>query len=147
MIKSKAVFLSILFTGLLSFLYWPSNSLAGKGVIEANQGQEGECFDIKSLPASGKFTLIDFFSPYCPPCVHLAPILENLAQKRPDLKIVKLNINRPQVKGIDWKSPLAQQYNIKSVPYFMVFDQHKKLVAQGKEAFQILARWVKEAGK
>jgi thiol-disulfide isomerase/thioredoxin len=147
MIRRTTVIFSILVASLVAMLWWPENSRAGHAVVEANQGRGGEPFDIKTLPVAGAFTVIDFYSPYCPPCIHVAPILENFAQKRPDVKIIKLNINRPEVKGIDWKSPLAQQHGLKSVPYFMIYDQQGKLMAQGKEATQILGRWVKEAGK
>jgi len=95
---------------------------------------------------NGKTTLIDFYSPFCPPCVQLAPVMAQLAAKRPDLAIRKVNINRPGVQGIDWRSPLAQQYQIRQVPYFMVFSPQGRLVAQGREAAETLRRWLQEAG-
>ena len=94
----------------------------------------------------GKTTLIDFHSPFCPPCVQLAPIMAKLAAKRPDLAIKKVNINRPEVNGIDWHSPLAQQYQIRQVPYFMIFSPQGQLVAQGREAVETVQGWLKEAG-
>jgi thiol-disulfide isomerase/thioredoxin len=94
----------------------------------------------------GKTTLIDFYSPFCPPCVQLAPLMARLAEKRPDLAVIKVNINRPEVKGIDWRSPLAQQYQIRQVPYFMVFSPKGKLLAQGRDAVETVQRWLQEAG-
>ena len=101
---------------------------------------------MKSLLVKGKTTLIDFYSPFCPPCVQLAPVMDQLAAKRPDLAIQKVNINRPEVKGIDWRSPLAQQYQIRQVPYFMIFDPQGKLVAQGRDAIEPVESWLREAG-
>lgn len=147
MFKRSTVITSLIGAWLVVLSCWPSVSWADNAVIEANQGRGGEAYDVKTLPVAGAFTILDFYSPYCPPCVQVAPILANLARKRQDVRVIKLNINRPDVKGIDWKSPLAQQYNLKSVPYFMVFDKQGKLMAQGKEAIQLVGGWVKEVCK
>jgi thiol-disulfide isomerase/thioredoxin len=120
----------------------------GTGVgagIDANAGNTGETLDIKPLVVPGKTTLIDFYSPYCPPCVQLAPLMEQLAAARPNLVLKKVNINRPGVNGIDWRSPLAQQYQIRRVPFFMIFNNKGKLVAQGRDAMDQVQRWLKEA--
>lgn len=115
-------------------------------VQEANAGREGEALDVKSLAVKGKTTLIDFYSPFCPPCVRLSPLLAQLAQKRGDLVIQTVNINRPGFQGIDWRSPLAQQYRLRSVPYFMIFNPKGKLTAEGNAAMQQLQRWLRNAG-
>jgi thiol-disulfide isomerase/thioredoxin len=106
----------------------------------------GETLDINSLLVKGKTTVIDFYSPFCPPCVRLAPLMAKLAKKRPDLAIKKVDINRPGVNGIDWSSPVAQQYQIRQVPYFMIFNPQGKLVAQGSGATETVGGWLKEAG-
>ena len=136
---------SLVLAALLSLAMVSSGAWAG-AVPEANAGNPGQTLDVKSLLAQGKTTVIDFYSPFCPPCVQLAPIMARLAAKRPDLAIKKVNINRPEVKGIDWRSPLAQKYQIRQVPYFMVFSPQGKLVAQGREAAETVGRWLKEAG-
>jgi thiol-disulfide isomerase/thioredoxin len=115
-------------------------------VTDANRGSAGQALEVKSLAVKGKTTLIDFHSPFCPPCVKLAPLLAKLAAKRPDLAVKKVNINRPEVNGIDWHSPLAEQYLIRSVPYFMIFSPDGKLRSEGHEAFKTVKRWLQEAG-
>ncbi|MDD5090439.1 MAG: thioredoxin domain-containing protein [Candidatus Wallbacteria bacterium] len=72
----------------------------------------------------GKINIIDFFSPYCPPCMQYAPLLLEMAKSRSDVKIIKININREGIQGIDWKSPVAAQYGLKSVPRFIYVDQN-----------------------
>ena len=141
----KSLALSPVLAALLAMALISSGAWAG-AVPEANSGNPGQTLDVKSLLAQGKTTVIDFYSSFCPPCVQLAPLMERLAAKRPDLAIKKVNINRPEVKGIDWRSPLAQQYQIQQVPYFMIFNPQGKLVAQGRKATETVGGWLQEAG-
>ena len=78
----------------------------------------------------GKTVVFDFFSEYCGPCVQVAPALEQLHQTKPNVVVVKVDINRPGVKGIDWKSPVAQQYGLHSIPHFKVYGPDGKLKAE-----------------
>ena len=146
MIRSHTILLrSLVVATLLSLALASSGAWAG-AVADANRSNPGQTLDVNSLVVQGKTTLIDFHSPFCPPCVRLAPIMKQLAAKRPDLVIKKVDINRPEVQGIDWRSPLAQQYQIRQVPYFMIFNPQGQPVAQGREATETVQRWLKEAG-
>jgi thioredoxin-like negative regulator of GroEL len=136
---------SLVLATLLSLALASSGAWAG-AVADANHSNPGQTLDVNSLVVQGKTTLIDFHSPFCPPCVRLAPIMKQLAAKRPDLVIKKVDINRPEVQGIDWRSPLAQQYQIRQVPYFMIFNAQGQPVAQGREATETVQRWLQEAG-
>ena len=135
----------LVLAAILSLALVSSEAWAG-AVADANAGNPGQTLDVKSLSVKGKTTVIDFYSPFCPPCVRLAPIMAQLAAKRPDLAIKKVNINRPQVNGIDWRSPLAQQYQIRQVPYFMIFNPQGQPVAQGRDAVETVGGWLKDAG-
>ena len=135
----------LVLAAILSLALVSSEAWAG-AVADANAGNPGQTLDVKSLSVKGKTTVIDFYSPFCPPCVRLAPIMAQLAAKRPDLAIKKVNINRPQVNGIDWRSPLAQQYQIRQVPYFMIFNPEGQPVAQGRDAVDTVGGWLKETG-
>ena len=133
----------LVLAALLALGFVSSGAWAGS-VVAANDGHGGETLAVKSLPVKGKTTLIDFYSPFCPPCVRLAPVMKKLAVRRADLAIKKVNINRPGIQGIDWQSPLAQQYGIRRVPYFMIFSPAGKLVAEGKDAVDQVRRWLQE---
>jgi thiol-disulfide isomerase/thioredoxin len=78
----------------------------------------------------GKTTVFDFTSKYCPPCEAIAPELDKLHAKRADIAVVAVDINRPETRGIDWKSPVAQQYSLRSIPHFKVYGPDGKLLAE-----------------
>lgn len=78
----------------------------------------------------GKTVVFDFYSEYCGPCKAVAPQLEALHAKRADLVVVKIDINRPGIKGIDWRSPVAAQYKLRSIPHFKVYGPDGKLRAE-----------------
>ncbi|MEO6496488.1 MAG: thioredoxin [Solirubrobacteraceae bacterium] len=57
--------------------------------------------------------LVDFWAPWCGPCRVVAPVLEELAGERDDLKIVKLNTDEnPQVSA---------QFQVLSIPTLILF--------------------------
>ncbi len=114
---------------------------AQAGVTEGNKGNGGQPVNVKSFVKPGQTTIIDFWSPACAPCMKLSPMLDAMAAKRPKTQVVKLNINRPNVQGIDFDSPLAKQYKLEGVPHLMVFDESGQLKAQGREALNMVLEW------
>jgi thiol-disulfide isomerase/thioredoxin len=100
--------------------------------------------DIHEYVVKGKTTIVDFTSNYCPPCRAISPKLDELHKNRDDIVVVKVDINRPEVKKIDWQSPVAKQYNLRSVPHFKIFDENGKLKAEGREASEIVYGMVGE---
>jgi thiol-disulfide isomerase/thioredoxin len=141
----KSLALLPVLAAFLALALGSSGAWAG-AVADVNPNNPGETLDLNSLLVKGKTTVIDFYSPFCPPCVRLAPLMAKLAKKRPDLAIKKVNINRPGVNGIDWGSPLAQQYQIRQVPFFMIFNPQGQRVAQGRGATETVGGWLQEAG-
>ena len=121
----------------LSLCAAPFAAAADKGEtpLKVSHGEEVQITDYL---VKGKTTIVDFTSNYCPPCRAISPRLDELHKSRDDIAVVKVDINRPDVKGIDWDSPVVKQYGIRSVPHFKVFDADGKLVAEGRKASEMV---------
>ena len=66
----------------------------------------------KEVLNSDKPVLLDFFASWCGPCRMVAPILDEIAAEREDIKVCKVNI--------DEQPELASRFRIMSVPTLMV---------------------------
>ena len=105
----------------------------------------GEQVNLADYLVPGKTTVFDFTSEFCPPCRTIAPMLEKVHVTRADVAVVAVDINRPSVKGIDWKSPVAQQYGLRSIPHFKVYGPDGTLLAEDKpddaKARAMITKW------
>ncbi len=73
--------------------------------------------------------LVDFWAPWCGPCRMVAPVLEELASERDDVRVVKLNVDENQ--------QTAAQYQVLSIPTLILFKN-------GQEAKKVIGAYPKK---
>lgn len=72
----------------------------------------------KDLIASKTPTIIDFYADWCAPCRMVAPILEDLkSDLGEDVRVYKIDV--------DQNPGIAAQYNVRSIPTLMIFQNGK----------------------
>ena len=66
---------------------------------------------------SDKPVILDFWASWCGPCRMVGPILEEISEERPDIKVGKINV--------DEESELAAKFRIMSIPTMVVIKDGK----------------------
>ena len=73
----------------------------------------------KEVIESDKPVLIDFFATWCGPCKMVSPVVDQIANERPDIKVCKLDVD----KNLD----LARTFQVMSVPTLVAMKNGKMI--------------------
>lgn len=63
---------------------------------------------------SSKKLFVDFWAPWCAPCLRMNPVVEKLADRHSSITFAKLNVDDNQ--------EIANRFHISSIPAYMMFD-------------------------
>ncbi len=75
-------------------------------------------FEQEVLKAEG-IVMVDFWAAWCGPCKMLSPIVDQIAEEHPEIKVCKVNI--------DEEPSLAIDYKVMSIPTLLVFKNGEKI--------------------
>jgi thiol-disulfide isomerase/thioredoxin len=122
-----------------------SAQTASQAGLVAGRGQpvevisHGAQVDINKHLALGNVTVVDFYADWCGPCRQLSPSLEQMAKSDPEIALRKIDI-------VNWRTPVARQFNVNSIPQVNVYNRVGSLVGtvNGADIDQI-KRYVAQA--
>lgn len=88
--------------------------------------------DFQSTIEGDKPVLVDFWAAWCGPCRMVAPVLDEIADARDDVRIAKVDVDANQ--------DIAVQFGVQSIPTFILFEKgeakDRMMGAMPKSAFE-----------
>jgi thiol-disulfide isomerase/thioredoxin len=110
------------YNAAIAAAYSAQQSVNRTSAAAARRGQpvevisHGAQVDINKHLALGSVTVVDFYADWCGPCRELSSSLEEMVRTDPEIALRKVDI-------VNWKTAVARQFNVHSIPQANVYDR------------------------
>jgi thioredoxin 1 len=88
--------------------------------------------EYRKILSDSKPAILQFTAAWCGPCRQIKPILEQMAQSNPTVKVFKVNIDLPEVL------PIVADNNVTAVPTFVGIKHGSKTSFTGADKNQLV---------
>jgi thiol-disulfide isomerase/thioredoxin len=115
------------YNAAIAAAYSAQQSVNRTSAAAARRGQpvevisHGAQVDINKHLALGSVTVVDFYADWCGPCRQLSSSLEEMVRTDPEIALRKIDI-------VNWKTAVARQFNVHSIPQANVYDRAGSLI-------------------
>jgi hypothetical protein len=120
----------------------PKEQVQATSFLPLNEDNPGEPLHLTRYLARGKYNIVMYYSPYDELHATFAARLKQLTQVRQDIAVRTVNINRAEIQGVDWESQLVLDMQLKTLPYFVVYDPRLNMRAKGRTALDQVNQYV-----
>lgn len=95
--------------------------------------------NFKETIENNDFVIVDFWAPWCDPCVAFTPTFEAAAEKNPDIVFGMVNT--------ETDNEIAEYFNVEKIPGILVVREQAGLLAQvgelGAPALEEIITWAR----
>ncbi len=96
--------------------------------------------NFKETIVNNDFVIVDFWAPWCEPCINFTPVFEAAAEKNPDVVFGMVNTE---------ESPeIGEYFEVKQIPGLLIVREqagiHTQIGEIGEVALDELIKWARE---